>query len=80
MGTTQSSFEKRTRILNYVIGDRSNMENPTAKKKETIGWAMIKLGMTKRYATELVQAFIDSGKIREIESEGEVFLTPNGAG
>ena len=78
MGTEKSAFEKRDRILNYIIGDRSHMENSTAKKKETIAWGMIKMGMTKRYATELVQAFIDSGEIKEAESGGEIFLMNNG--
>lgn len=63
MGTTKSAFEKRERIKRYVKepGEQSRT------KKETIGWAIITLGITKQYAEQLVEAFIDAKVFKEHE-------------
>lgn len=43
-------------------------------KKEVIAWAVIELCCSKRYATEIVQAFVDCKKVKEHEG----FLVRNG--
>ncbi len=69
MGTKKSAQFIRQKILEEVKNSQINY-----KKKELIAWAIIDLCMSKRYASEIVQAFIDGNKITEILTGKEIYL------
>ncbi len=65
----QQALEIRAKIKSYVKDAKW-----TRKRSEVIGWAMIRLGLSRRLANEIVRAFVDLKTFKEKEVDGDIVL------
>ena len=73
MGTRKTSDEKKAFLFRFVK-ESPTYQGKNVTKKEAIGRLMVNYGTTRRYAMEIIQAFIDVQKIKEVLTEGEIYL------
>ena len=72
MGTTKTRFEKIEYLSKFF--SKSKESEKGYGKKFLIAQLMINRCCSRQVANEIVQSFIDSNKVTEVEENGEIML------